>query len=342
MKFDWEVAYAVVTEDYISKLKEDKKLFSYPGFRKPYKAFKYDAFSIDRLYEEFSNIETNNLMSIEDFVNKYGFLGLQIEYKKEDYQDIISRYKSIIKKTIDENNVDILRQYHNAESALELINKVILIEKTTDFIKEVKLMCGLLELNSYKKVKVSEIETVQSKINEVADLAYIDYEYTGDMPDFELMEHAAKGLISSIISMKMKNVDRYLALEYDTNKKTYVYIDSWKPKSLLGCMYTMLYIDLAQGRRTEICPVCLKPFVVTDNRDKQTHTLCRGSRNTQNTRKRQEEEARKHIVNKYGKSNISPGCILEAERDYIFSHIGKSTPFNIKRIKEWLNTKEDK
>lgn len=345
-RFLWEVAYSVISEQSIIRLKDDKGLYNHPDFRPYYKPYKYNVFSKENanICEEFASINTNDLQSIGNFVNTRGILGLRIEKEEDDLQKEIKEHEIIETRAIEENDLNIITEYRKNKKEIKVVKDLLIIETIEDFTREVKLMKAILILNKYEKIKVSEEQEVKNIIKEIEDLACIDFElkFPDDMlkttSSFVLLQHKAKALISAVIGLKMKNVKPKLVLTYE--KGSYNYINTWQPKSLLGCMYAMLYDDLFQGLRTTKCPVCLNPVIVRDSRSKQYHLACRGSKNTANTRKNLAKKAEKHIVEKYSERlDVTTDEILENEKDFIYSEIGKSTPFNKKRINEWLNRK---
>lgn len=202
----------------------------------------------------------------------------------------------------------------------------------------------ILLLGSYNKIKLSEMNNVKKLILELESLINKDFEIT--FPDeiqnntskFILLGHQVKAVTSTVIVKKM-NVKPKVLLSFEKGVG-YTCTNSWEPKSLLGCMYAMLYNDLFLGYRTAPCDVCGNPVVLRDKRSKPYHTDCQGRKHTANTRERQTNEAKKYIVRKYtNKPDVSEDEIFNKERDYIYEEIGKSALFNKKRIHEWLKRK---
>lgn len=342
--FEWDVVYSYTTEKDIIRLIEDKPLKNSKYFksRKYFKSFKYNVFDVKDIYETFARINVDKPSEIDDFINRYGILGLDIEKETENLQDKYSQYKNIVEYAA------ILRSWENINTLIyvsnqqDTIKKILYSENLEDFKREVKLMRAILTLNKYDK-KVSEMKEVSSLMKEIEDLANIDFEthVPDDLIKSEhiMLNYKAKALISAVICMKMKNVKPKLSIIFKNEAPEYV--NTWQPVSLLGCMYTMLFNDLSQGTKMSTCTVCGNPLIMR-NKGKRWHTDCRGKKNTESTRERVTNEVKEYIVKKYNdKSNIETVKIYEDEKDGIVEMFGGTAKdiFNKKRINTWLNRK---
>lgn len=345
--FEWDIVYSYITEKDIVRLIENKPLepAKYLKSRKYYKPKKYNVFDVKDIYETFARINTDKTSDIDDFVNKYGILGLDIENKIENLQDKFSQYKNIVEYAASLKSWENINTLISASNQQDIYEKVFYRENLDDFTREVKLMRAILTLNQYDKIKVSEMKEVSVLMKEIENLANIDFDT--HMPDdliksdFILLNYKAKALISAVICMKMKNVKPKLSIIFKNEMPEFV--NTWKPASLLGCMYTMLFNDLSQGVKISICTVCGKPLIMR-NKGKRWHTDCRGKKNTDNTRDKVTNEVKEYIVKKYNnRPDISTVEIYENEKDVVpnpdmFGGTAKDI-FNKKRINEWLNRK---
>lgn len=343
--FNWDVIYSYTTEKDIIRLIKDKPLKNTKYFksRKYYKPYKYDVFDVKDIYETFTRINIDKPSDIDDFVNKYGILGLNIENETENLEDKYSQYKNIVEYAATLRSWENINTLIYASNQQDTNEKVLYRENLEDFKREVKLMRAILTLNKYDKIKVSEMKEVSALMKKIRDLANIDFDT--HMPDDLIkseqiiLDYKAKALISAVICMKMKNVKPKLSIIF--KKEVPEYVNTWKPASLLSCMYTMLFNDLSQGVKMSTCTVCGNPLI-TRNKGKRWHIDCRGKKNTDSTRDRVTNKVKEYIIEKYNdKSNIDTVKILEDEKDEIVEKFGGTAKdiFNRKRINEWLNRK---
>lgn len=345
--FDWDVVYSYTTEEDIIRLIEDKHLKNTKYFksRKYYDPKKYNVFDVKDIYETFARINTDKTSDIDDFVNKYGILGLNIENETKNLQDEYSQYKNIVEYAVSLKSWENINTLISASNQQDIYEKVFYRESLEDFKREIKLMRAILALNKYDKIKVSEMKEVSALMKEIEDLANIDFD--AQMPDnlvsckadFILLNYKAKALISAVICMKMKNVKPKLSIIFKNEMPEFV--NTWKPASLLGCMYTMLFNDLSQGVKMSTCTVCGNPIIMR-NKGKRWHTNCRGNKNAGNTRDKVTKAVKEYIVEKYNnRPDISTAEIYENEKDVVPDMFGGTAKdiFNKKRINEWLGRK---
>jgi|LAHS01.1.fsa_nt_gb hypothetical protein len=349
-KFEWEVVYSVTTKEGITRPKEDKKIKpnKYTKDREYYEPSKYNVFDKKDIYEKFSRIDTTNLQNVDDFINEYGILGLNIENKQKDLEKEYSDYRNIVEYAAEERDWKRIDALIQTIENMNLIRDNFYVEPLDDFIREVKIMRLILTLNKFETIKTSEEKEVKTLIKELEELAEVDFMSSDPKGFLQLkssfisLNYKKTAWVTGLIAHKMRSTTPRLEIRFEKNKP-HTYIKTWKPISLLGCMYTMLFNDLSMGHKTDICQVCGKPVVLRDKRSEPYHTDCQGRKHTANTRERQTEKAKEYITNKYyDKPNVLTKEILIKEKDYIHSEIGKSALFNITRINKWLRrTKEE-
>lgn len=343
--FEWDVVYSYTTEKDIIRLIDNKPIKNNKYFksRNYYKPKKYNVFDVKDIYETFARINTDKASDIDDFVNKYGILGLSIEEKIENLQDKFLQYKNIVEHAVSLKSWENLNTLIFASNQQDVYESVFYKENLEDFTREVKLMRAILTLNKYEQLKVTDMKEISVLMKDIEDLANIDFDthIPDDLikSDYILLNYKAKALISAVICMKMKNVKPKLSIIFKNEAPEYV--NTWQPVSLLGCMYTMLFNDLSQGTKMSTCTVCGNPLIMR-NKGKRWHTDCRGKKNTESTRERVTNEVKEYIVKKYNdKSNIETVKIYEDEKDGIVEMFGGTAKdiFNKKRINTWLNRK---
>lgn len=354
-EFEWDVVYSYVDEGSIFRLKDDKKLIPHPDFRKYYKPFKYNIFDEPNIYEEFASIDIDNLKSIDDFINKRGILGLHIEYGEKNLMDEIHEYENIQERAIKEDNFDIIKLQYSIRKSYNLIKEFAYNETLDDFIRELAIMKNILLLNSFDTIKVSEEHKVRNIIKKLEILIYEENKRYEDFAGFEitfpletskntssfiLLQHEVKAIVSKVIERKMRNVKPKLALTF-TKDKGYTYINTWEPQSLLGCMYTMIYNDLTQGNKIDICPACGNPVIIRDKRSNKYHTSCQTRKDTANTREKVSNQVSKYIQENYIDSDMPTNIILEKEKERVVKLFGGTARdvFNKSRINKWLDRK---
>jgi len=325
--FEWEVPYSIVDEKHICS--SSKKLSNLSEFKQR----KYNVFSFEKLYQEFALIE--KLSDVNKFVNKYGVLGLEIEDKAKYNAAEFKGLEVLIDRAITENSFEVLKEYKTVNKKVNLIKELALshVENTADFLREVKIMRILLELISFNTIKPTDIESAKEKMKEllsiqdgIPELINIEVGSHG-ISEVKRWEHSIKALISKVINIKMKNVSRSLSLNYDSEKQSLIFVETWEPKALLGCLYTMLHMDLVGGAKTIICKHCKKPHMVLDNRETQLHPGCRPLYNTQKTRERM-KKTRELYKN---------GVTLEDIYEILNSECDKE--IKLEKIKKWVEEK---
>lgn len=130
-------------------------------------------------------------------------------------------------------------------------------------------------------------------------------------------------------------------LKYNQSKNSYeVLISANSPISVAYLQLKFLIANRMEEKNIITCKKC-GDIVISEHGNMKYCDKCRMNQNrddVKNHRIKLENKAKDYIYNKYSKLNISPNQILEIESQYIKDNIGKSTPFNKKKIEEWLNT----
>lgn len=263
------------------------------------------------LIKIFRKKRTNNT-EILDYVKKYGFL-ISSDSNYERVEDFIRQGKKITElwkknEQIQNVKIDDLKKWLRAEKFfLDKSLTVINVYQGNTFSPEVYFEESIREIN------------MNPEAFSYAGFRYITREISSNVKNLAIgSEKVVKTSTSAEIGEeKIRLRNPFL-----------------EPPNLLTALYLYFYICLQES--TRICPVCLGPNMRRIDAETCSET-CAETHKGRKKRKRMEEKAKNYIVNKYGKSDISPYEILKNERDYIFSNIGKSTPFNKKRIREWLS-----
>lgn len=134
----------------------------------------------------------------------------------------------------------------------------------------------------------------------------------------------------------------HLRLFYNSNRDVFELIPH--ASSTIEVAYFQLAMLMANKNDEKIkyCTKCGKPFIYYDGNTRYC-VSCKRDLNREyanSTRRKQELKAREYIVGKYSDKGISSEEIFAIEEKYIKENIGKSAPFNKKKIREWLQIKE--
>lgn len=129
-------------------------------------------------------------------------------------------------------------------------------------------------------------------------------------------------------------------LKYNESKNSYeILISANSPISAAYLQLKFLIANRMEEKNIITCKKC-GDIVISEHGNMKYCDKCRMNQNrddVKNHRIKLENEAKDYIYNKYSKLDISPSQIIEIESQYIKDNIGKSTPFNKKKVREWLN-----
>lgn len=290
------------------------------GFPKSINPFNIGLNSDKPLFLKFISIDTDNLLSIEQFIKDYGILGLYIDDElrvDKDLNDLMNSFtlKQVNKALQNNNNIGI--EYDQDLIALFPELKRITarriktdtmrfyLESTKSFIQEVKIMRCLSNLYNAKAVNEfgersyefkEQADKIESYINELKLLL------KDNADDFKIIEEVISKynikdnlnlrIVSYFVSEKMKNTEFSTEVvgEEDGNPK--IKMKYFVPTLLTG-LYTMFYFHIINGGLIHQCPVC-GSFYDNDN------TGCSiGCINVVSSRKYREEKSKDPIFLEY-------------------------------------------
>lgn len=279
--------------------------------------------------------------AIEPFAEKLTDINKN-DITNEVADKIVSVYRAsvIATKTLIEyqNRMDTeneLREKHNAKC-----------EYTEVFLTEAKVMDKLLWLNSIDFKENYDLKLIWNVMHETSKLIKakdqskelykrgvdFDFSQVGDkqVSDLHFTQWSTKAFIASAISLQLEATYPSLDIQYNKSKWFYEYTSSYRPKTLLGAMYIMFYLDLIKGNRIILCDVCHQPLLIVDDRNKRMHKKCVSRFNTRQSR---EQEKRTIALYKAGKS---------IDEIYQIINQSKERGTKVEQIKKWIKRYEKK
>ncbi len=291
------------------------------GKPKTFNPFEIGFYTDKPLFLKFISIDTDNLLSIEQFVNEYGLLGLYLNNElnvDKDLNDLMSSFtlNQVNKAIQNDYNVDIDSYTQGLIALFPELKRItarriktdtmrFYLESTKLFIQEVKIMRCLSNLYNAKAVNEfgersyefkEQADKIESYINELKLLL------KDNADDFKIIEEVISKynikdnlnlrIVSYFVSEKMKNTEFSTEVvgEEDGNPK--IKMKYFVPTLLTG-LYTMFYFHIINGGLIHQCPVC-GSFYDNDN------TGCSiGCINVVSSRKYREKKSKDPIFLEY-------------------------------------------
>lgn len=262
-----------------------------------YNPFEYYGDNKTNLYIEFMSIDENSSDQILNFVNNYGFLGINIRNEINRRDRVINTLLNQIKN----NNPEILKEFSKFE-ANDLINGLDGLESIDSIateIKKFKTIARLLKIINTKNIELTFGDITNELVNGINFLIQNSNEsdnislYVKDTDDTRYLLLYAYNGIAATLSYELKDVHPIL----ETNYSTFSFKSSWLASTLLSAMYAMYYVDITQGKRHEKCKnsTCNNWFEIygVDNRKEFCCTKCAQAHASREYRKRKKEKERK-------------------------------------------------
>lgn len=256
------------------------------------------------LHIKFASINTSNTSEILNFINEFGFLGLDIKERKETLekqlgQIIIEIYKHSTKKEsmFDDSerlistlkNACNLTINHDVSEAFESIHE----ESVERISLEVDKFRGLLILIENKdNTTAEELYKLIFNASDAYHQTFFEMDYGSYKNDTNKLRLEANNCIIYRINDELSLVTPSIDITvFDNNK----FQPQWKTNTLISALYTMLYLDLIQGKEIRQCknPTCHNFFDVYGNyRIKKFCTKrCAQAKASRNYRKRQKKKS---------------------------------------------------
>ena len=267
----------------------------------PFYYYKKDSFS--SLYLQFASIDTLNSESILNFINKFGFLGLDIRKR------IV-----MIEKELGLLSIDLLKYISGTGSILEDNEKLISISKNA-----FKLTVGSDYSLSHQSINQENLDDISYEIEKLKNILILiqkkdtatteelyklifnasdDYEryffeehLNGFKNNTDTLRLHINNLIMDTINKEIDYVSPMLTLNPSVDSK---FQPRWNTKTLISVMYTMLYLDLVQGVTIKECQniTCGNFFEVYGHNDRKIYCddNCAKSNASRQYRKREKKK----------------------------------------------------
>lgn len=238
----------------------------------------------NQLFLEFINIDINNLLSIKNFVEKYGLLGIYTDKELSssiELRDLMSNFTEKQAKEISNNDGVLNQENYNNQliSMFPTIQEISLrrlaayssdfkLESTLSFISEVKIMrclSNIYKLNDVNKFKKysDEFKKYNKELGKYIDELKLLLKNKGDdfniidevISKYDIQDNLNLKIVGYFVSEKMLNTEFSFEVEGAEDAKPEVRIKYFVP-TLLSGLYTMFYFHMVNGGTINKCPVC--------------------------------------------------------------------------------------
>ncbi|MBU3075622.1 CGNR zinc finger domain-containing protein [Clostridium estertheticum] len=289
--------YACKIEDGIKIVKittEPTELYN------PFNSYTQD--NTTSLHIQFASIDVNDPKNILDFINKFGFLGLDIRNRFEKIElelGFLSMelFKYITgKENIIDNKESLIstakNMYNITIGSSDLLSHHSIHEESLDDISyEITRLKDLLTL--IEKKDSSNPEQLYELIYNASD-HFSRYLFERDNNEqkgnLDILKSTANDCIMDAINKEIQHVSPLLVPNASSSGS---FDTKWNSNTLISTIYTMLYLDLIVGKRIKKCKnlTCGKFFDVygANTRKKFCTTKCAQSNASREYRKREKE-----------------------------------------------------
>lgn len=231
----------------------------------------YDFYVQDNssLYLKFAAININNHEDILDFINKYGFLGLNIRDRFERAETLLEQLTIKFTKQFfgdtQLNNVEELKSISKEAFSYmwddDVLSYESLYEESLKSISdEITKFNNLLILIDQKDTTEKE-ELYQLLFNASDDYSRYFFEIDKNEYTLDKLKVDANQCIRDTINKELGQVSPILS--FDDSKFDTI----WNTRTLISALYTMLYLNLVQGKKLRKCKniTCNEFFNVTND-----------------------------------------------------------------------------
>lgn len=245
---------------------------------------KYDPFDYygngDALYRKFISIDESKDYEILRFISTYGFLGLNSYLRKDIVNDMSVKISNTFNAPEQITNSEDIN-YSNTASALMHYVDASQREKIDDIREEIRRMKVIFKL--WDSLSFRQMDTIIKNIYDFMDFK----EYREDVKQlffdkYEINSEYNKALyfskhclIGPEINGQISYVRPYILSSdiSDYLNPTQPFKGSWIAPDLLSAMYTMVYMDLVQGKMIRKCrnETCPEWFEIYGNDDRKIY-----------------------------------------------------------------------
>ena len=283
---------------------------------------------------ELSNLDLGNMSDIET-------MNIRFDYYKLDEQDLLILGEKPSQKQVNDfitiyNSPSLLIDFLKAgEEIKNIYNQDEGLEKQETQIKCSKIlidMCHKYGLIYSDPIFISKSKHGLKVLNVAYSLLHLFFAF-----DDWLNEDRIN---LSFMNSPALHDEQKIELQYCKERNNYKLVFSVYSPVSVACFQLKLLIAGELNENNIIrCAGCSK-IILVEHGNRKYCDMCQLDQNkndVKNLRKRLEDKASTYIIGKYFNNDLEAERILEIEKDYIRNTIGKSTPFNKKKINEWLN-----
>jgi len=277
------------------------------------------------LFLKFISIDTDNLLSIKQFVKDYGLLGLYIDNElsiDKDLNDLMSSFtlRQVNKAMQNNYNIDENKYSEDLSRLAPKLIKIISnritndtkrfnLESTKAFIQEVRTMRCLSNLYN-----TEDLNKIKKFINELKSLLKDkkdDFQVIEDVVSkHNLQDNLNLKIVSYFVCEKMKNTEFSSVVEWKPDEDPKIKMQYFVP-TLLSGLYTMFYFYIVNGGLIRQCPVCGNFY---DNNNSGCSTGCI---KVISSRKYRDEKSKDPIFLEFEKQRKSMYARIKAKGDNI-------------------------
>jgi len=226
------------------------------------------------ILEDFLKINEENLIEIENFINKYGFLKHEFINNpstavfQEDKKFIISSYSEELQYFIEQvSKLKTIRVLHSIYLSDDPISTLINEGSTIKWSYPI-LHRFLSRIQKYLDIKLENRSIRSITIKEQNYFTDAEYSISYDVYDNKILRNEAANIMTQSINEEIKNVHPELKLDLD-----YRINCTWKANSLLEILYIKYYETIISGKELRMCanPKCTnnKYFLVQVDKEKR-------------------------------------------------------------------------